>query len=559
MITFEEMGLCKELHKAVTDIGFTVPMPVQEQIIPILLNSKEDIVGLSQTGSGKTAAYGLPVLNNIDKRINAPQVLVLSPTRELCIQIANDFKLFAKYLPHIRIATIYGGASFETQTRELKQGAHIIVATPGRMFDFINRKKVQLENINTLILDEADEMLNLGFQEELNNILNFVPKSRRTLLFSATMPKEVQKIAKSYMHNAKEILVGSRNSGADSVAHDYYVVKASDRYQALKRIVDFYPSIYGLIFCRTRMETKEVAEKLMKDGYSADALHGDLSQVQREYTMQRFRLKNLQMLVATDVAARGLDVDNLTHVINYNLPDDDDIYLHRSGRTGRAGKKGLSISICNTRETNRIKKLSQTIQKEFSYKPIPSGEEICKKQLFNQINNMENVEVNTEQIGEFLPSVFKKLEWLSKEELITRFVSIEFNRFLDYYKGAVDINVPMNQNNRSREKGHVKNDDRNMQLLKINIGQIENISPPRLIGLINDTTQRRDIRIGRMVINRSITLFEIDKSATEIVLNALKNSSYEGRKIVASIADGFLNNRNDKKDPQKADRKRKKR
>ncbi|MDD3876426.1 MAG: DEAD/DEAH box helicase [Bacteroidales bacterium] len=540
MITFEQIGIRKELLKAIADLGFEIPMPIQEQVIPALLNTDNDVIGLSQTGSGKTAAYGLPVLNSINESLNSPQILVLCPTRELCIQITRDFEHYAKYMTNIVITSVYGGAPIDMQIKSLNKGTHIVVGTPGRMNDLIRRNKIKLEHINTLILDEADEMLNLGFKEELNSILEELPKQRRTLLFSATMPNEVAKIASKYMKNAEEIIVGNKNSGADSVQHNYYVVKASDRYQALKRIVDYYPAIYGLIFCRTRMETKEVAEKLMKDGYNADALHGDLSQVQREYAMQRFRLRNLQMLVATDVAARGLDVEDLTHVINYNMPDDDEIYIHRSGRTGRAGKKGLCISICNTREVSRIKNLSKTVRKEFVLKNVPKGEEICEKQLFNVINRMENVEVNKEQIDDFLPIVFKKLEWLSREELITKFVSVEFNRFLTYYKDAVDINISTSkENNRfenSRDRKKEKIND-NMVLLKINLGNIENLTPQKLIGLINDSTRTRDITIGKVNINKSITLFEADKNSTELLLKSFYDVTYEGRKVILKIAD----------------------
>jgi len=541
MLTFEQTGIRKELLNAIADLGFTIPMPIQEQVIPAIINTDTDIIGLSQTGSGKTAAYGLPVLNSLNESLYSPQILVLSPTRELCIQITKDFVDYAKYMKKVVITPVYGGAAIDVQIRALKSGSHVVVATPGRMNDLIRRKRINLENITTLILDEADEMLNMGFKEELNYILDVLPKKRRTLLFSATMPKEVAKIASKYMVNAKEILVGNKNSGADSVQHHYYVVRAPDRYIALKRIVDYYPAIYGIIFCRTRSETKEVAEKLMKDGYNADALHGDLSQVQREYTMQRFRLRNLQMLVATDVAARGLDVENLTHVINYNLPDDEEIYIHRSGRTGRAGKKGISITISNIREKSRIDRLSKITKQKFEYKDVPKGEEICEKQLYNLINRMENVEVNKEQIDDFLPVVFKKLEWLTREELITRFVSVEFNRFLKYYKDAQDINVGGgNSGNKDYSKGAAapkRQKNESLVLFKINLGQIEDLSPPKLIGLINDATFTRDITIGKVNINRSITLFEADKNYTDLLLSSFKNIKYEGRTVVLKIAD----------------------
>ncbi len=547
MITFEQTGIRKELLKAVADLGFEIPMPVQEQVIPAILNTHNDIVGLSQTGSGKTAAYGLPVLNNIDDAISYPQTLVLCPTRELCLQISRDFTNYSKYLKNIQTTAVYGGASMVQQIRELKDGSQIIVATPGRMNDLIRRKKVHLNKIHTLILDEADEMLNMGFQEELNSIIEVLPSGRRTLLFSATMPSEVMKIASKYMKNISEIVIGSKNAAADSVWHHYYVVQASDRYSALKRIVDYYPSIYGIIFCRTRSETKEVAEKLMKDGYNADALHGDLSQVQREYAMQRFRLRNLQILVATDVAARGLDVEDLTHVINYNLPDDEEIYIHRSGRTGRAGKKGISVSICNTREKSRIEKISKLLKKSFEYKQVPLGEAICEKQLFNVVHRMENIEVNREQIADFLPAVYKKLKWMDREELIARFVSVEFNRFLDYYKDAGDINAPLEKKRKVFERNQSSDDS--MTLLRINLGRMDRLNPQKLIGLVNDATHTRNILIGRVTLNNTYSTFEVEKGAAALILKSFQKVMFEGRKVaVAPFEERDKRKFRDKKD-----------
>lgn len=536
MITFEQTGIRKELLKAISDLGFEIPMPVQEQVIPAILTTDNDIVGLSQTGSGKTAAYGLPVLNEIDENIQSPQALVLCPTRELCLQISRDFVNYSKYLKNIQTTAVYGGASIEQQIRELKDGAQIIVATPGRMNDLIRRKKVTLKHIKTLILDEADEMLNMGFQEELNSIIETLPVERRTLLFSATMPADVMKIASKYMKNVSEIVIGNKNAGADTVRHHYYVVQASDRYLALKRIVDYYPSIYGIIFCRTRSETKEIAEKLMKDGYNADALHGDLSQAQREYAMHRFRLRNLQMLVATDVAARGLDVEDLTHVINYNLPDDEEVYIHRSGRTGRAGKKGISVSICNTREKSRIERISKMLKKEFEYKPVPSGEEICEKQLFSLIGRMENIEINQEQIVDFMPVIFKKLEWMSREDLITRFVSVEFNRFLKYYKDAADINASLSRERKKFDRPE-KSENSNMELFRINLGRMDKLNPQKLIGLINDSTHTRNILIGRVTLNNSYSTFEAEKGASALILKSFGNVVFEGRKVTVGISE----------------------
>lgn len=532
-MTFEETGIRPELVKAVAELGFEQPMPVQEQVIPVILQSTRDIIALAQTGTGKTAAFGLPLITLIDEKSKFTQVLVLCPTRELCLQITNDLNSYAKYLTALRVIAVYGGASIETQVKELKQGAHIIVATPGRMNDLIRRKKVNLTSIHSVVLDEADEMLNMGFKEDLNTILDEVPKQRRTLLFSATMSKEISAIASNYMREKEEIIVGTKNAGSDTVKHLYSVVHAADRYFALKRVVDFYPDIYGIIFCRTRHETKDVAEKLMKDGYSADALHGDLSQSQRDYVMQRFRLKNIQMLVATDVAARGLDVDDLTHVINYNLPDELEIYTHRSGRTGRAGKSGISVSIIHSKEKTKIPLIERMIRKKFEYKPVPGGKEICEKQLFNLVDKMEKVEVNEAQIEEYLSVVYKKLEWMSREELIKRFVSAEFNRFLDYYKNAPDLNVA---EHRERKEDRHSQSGKNFTLFRINLGSIDGLNARDLIGLINEFTRNRSIAIGKANIMQKYSLFEADSQYTDTLLNSFRKGNYEGRRIFVEIA-----------------------
>jgi ATP-dependent RNA helicase DeaD len=583
MITFEQTGIRPELVKAVSELGYQSPMPVQEQVIPVILNSKQDIVALAQTGTGKTAAFGLPLLSVTDDSSNRTQVIILSPTRELCLQITKDLTNYAKFLPQIRIVAVYGGASIEDQIRDIRKGAQIIVATPGRINDLIRRGKVQLSSIHSVVLDEADEMLNMGFKEDLNTILDEIPKDRRTLLFSATMSREVAAIARNYMNESLEITVGNKNAGAENVKHHYYMVHASDRYLALKRIVDFYPDIYGIIFCRTRQETKDVAEKLMKDGYSADALHGDLSQQQRDYAMQRFRLKNLQMLVATDVAARGLDVEDLTHVINYNLPDDVEIYTHRSGRTGRAGKSGISVSITHMKEKGRIALIEKIIKKKFDHKMVPLGKEICEKQLINLVDKMEKVEVNDAQIEEFLPVIYKKLEWLSREELIKKFVSTEFNRFLDYYKNAVDINVKdfrdrdkFESRDRDRDRGRDRDRDRRgdrdrdrrgdrdnrversvrsdrdsrgekefyqksskkYTLFRINMGTRDGLTPGQLIGIINGQTRNRDISIGKANILKNDSMFEADSNYATELMDAFRDCQIEGRKISVKVA-GF--------------------
>lgn len=531
--TFEEIGFRPEILKAIEELGYEKPMPVQQQVIPVILQSTRDIIALAQTGTGKTAAFGLPLIEKIDDKNLNPQVLILCPTRELCLQITSDLSNYGKYLRNLQIVAVYGGASIETQIKQLKQGAQIVAATPGRMNDLIRRKKINLTNIHSVVLDEADEMLNMGFQEELNSILEVVPEERRTLLFSATMPKEVASIASNYMKDTQEITIGTRNAGNENVKHHYYVVHASDRYVALKRIADFFPDIYGIIFCRTRQETKEVAEKLMKDGYNADALHGDLSQQQRDYVMQRFRLKNIQMLVATDVAARGLDVDDLTHVINYNLPDDVEIYTHRSGRTGRAGKSGISITICHTKERFKIGQIEKTVKQKFELKLVPSGKEICEKQLFSLVDKMEKVEVNESQIEEFLPVVLKKLDWLSREDLIKKFVSTEFNRFLEYYKNAQDINVSMHPERERRGDSPARSQSatKGFTLLRINLGKMDGLSPKELIGMINDYTKNRNILIGKADIQRSFSLFEVESGHVDAIFKAFQGIQVEGRRI----------------------------
>jgi len=508
MALFDEMGLDSSLLKAVAELGFEKPTPIQEKVIPGILSDSRDLIALAQTGTGKTAAFGLPLIQMAEVQEFDIQALVLCPTRELCIQITKDLKDFSKHTKGFKVVPVYGGAGVEPQIKSVKKGAHIVVGTPGRMLDLIKRKVVKVSKIKWLVLDEADEMLNMGFKEDLDAILAGTPQDKQTLLFSATMPKEILRIANRYMHDPEEVSIGRETIGADNVRHEYYVTQAKYRYEVLKRIADMNPKIYGIVFCRTRRETKEVADKFMGDGYNADALHGDLSQSQRDHVMSRFRNKHLQMLVATDVAARGLDVNDLTHVINYNLPDELDVYVHRSGRTGRAGKSGVSIAIVHSRETNKIKTLQKITGKTFKRKPIPDGREICKKQLFNLIDKVENVELNEDQIEEFLPEILKKLGWLSREELIKHFVSVEFNRFSSYYKNAPDLNVdadkPAQGRDRDRNRDREKNDGRNKRYSKefsrffINLGKLNNLSTARMIGLINDATHTRDIEIGKI-------------------------------------------------------------
>lgn len=533
MNTFEELGLRPELLKAVKDIGFISPTPIQEKTIPAILNSGNDIVALAQTGTGKTAGFGLPIQQQIDLSSDKVQALILSPTRELCIQITKDLESYARYITDLHHAAIYGGADVGKQLFALKNKPHIVVGTPGRVLDLINRKALKVNNIRWLVLDEADEMLNMGFKEELDNILITTPPLKRTFLFSATMPREVENIAKNYMNVSEEIAVGVRNAGADNVRHQFYMVHAKDRYETLKRIADINPAIYGIVFCRTRQETKEVAEKLKNDGYNADALHGDLSQAQRDHVMNGFRKKHLQMLVATDVAARGLDVSDLTHIINYKLPDELDIYIHRSGRTGRAGKSGISVSIIHTRELNKIKNLEKITNKKFTKAKIPSGREICEKQLFNLIDRMENIEVDETQIGDYIDVIYKKLEWLSREDLIKKFVSVEFNRFLSYYKNATDLTV--NDSKQNRDVRAANKADAFTRFF-INVGSKNKLTPPRMIGLINDYSKRRNIEIGKIDILKNFSFFEVDKKHEKDILSGFKNAQFQGIKLGVDIS-----------------------
>lgn len=564
MITFQELGLKDEILQAITELGYETPMPIQEQVIPFMLNQTNDLIGLAQTGTGKTAAFGLPILNMIDESLKQIQALVLSPTRELCIQIANDVKNYASKMHNIKVVPVYGGESIVTQFRQLDVQPHILVATPGRLIDLINRGKVKLDDVRYLVLDEADEMLDMGFKEDLETILESVPDNRRTLLFSATMPNEIARIAKRYMHEATEIAIGTRNAGAENVEHIYYMVQAVNRYLALKRIVDMNPDIYGIVFCRTRQETKEVAEKLMRDGYNADALHGDLSQAQRDTVMNKFRIRNLQILVATDVAARGLDVSDLTHVINYNLPDDVEVYTHRSGRTGRANKKGVSVSIIHTRERNRIREIERMIKKEFKQMPVPNGMDICKRQLFHLIDKMEHVTVNDEQISPFMEQIFSKLQYLSKEDLLTRFVSLEFNRFLEYYKDAPDINVVEksreNKNDREERENRGRRDrcensshggkfKRGQKFrLKMSIGSLQNANPRMILGIINDTTNDKSISVGNIEITNKFTFFDIFADQVEQVLQAFEE---RGRLKVVVVEECSGDDRGSKRNDRK--------
>jgi ATP-dependent RNA helicase DeaD len=529
MHTFQEFGLKPEIIQAITELGFQNPTPIQEQTIPFILESNQDLIALAQTGTGKTAAFGLPVIENIDEQSKAVQGLILCPTRELCMQITNDLDYFAKHIAGLFVVPVYGGTSIDKQIKALGRGGQIVVGTPGRVLDLIKRKKLKLESIRYMVLDEADEMLNMGFKDDLDAILGSTPEGRRSMLFSATMPTGIARLANRYMQNAKQISVGKRNTGAENVQHHYFVVQASNRYRALKRIVDYYPSIYGIVFCRTRRETQDVAEKLMQDGYNADALHGDLSQAQRDYVMNRFRSNHLQLLVATDVAARGLDVDDLTHIINYNLPDELEAYIHRSGRTGRAGKHGTSMTIIHSRETGKIHQLEKKVGKSFEHKPVPGGQEVCEKQLFNLIDKVEWVEVDETRIEGYLDIIYKKLAWLPREELIKRFVSVEFNRFLAYYKDAPDLNVNVQKQEKKR-----KRDAATLPTTRfhINLGKHHKVGVIDIIALINKQTGDTGIEIGKIEILNNFSFFEIDKSQEQRIIEGFEDVRRDGREVV---------------------------
>ncbi|MDD4156144.1 MAG: DEAD/DEAH box helicase [Candidatus Cloacimonetes bacterium] len=531
MTTFNEMNLSTDLLRAIEDLNFEKPMPVQAEVIPYLIEKNvSDMIVLAQTGTGKTAAYGLPLLQKIDADNRRTQVLILCPTRELCIQVAEDLTSYSKYIKKVKIAAVFGGASIERQIKVLNSGAQVICATPGRLLDLLRRKETNLSTINAVVLDEADEMLKMGFRDDLESILSETPDDKNTLLFSATMPPEVMQITKNYLKYPKEITIGEKNVGADGVVHHCYMVQAKDRYLALKRIVDFYPEIYGIVFCRTKKETQEVADHLMRDGYNAEPLHGDLSQAQRELVMQKFRSKHVTLLVATDVAARGLDVDDLTHVINYNLPDEAEVYTHRSGRTGRAGKKGISIIIANLREKRKISDIERNLKKQIETKKIFTGKEICEKQLFHMIDKMVQVDVNEDEINPFLELIYKKLEWFEREEIIKKFVSLEFNRFLDYYKDAKDLTINTSFKDRNQ------NSDINFNRFFINLGNIDKLTPPELIGLINDLTDQKHIAIGKIDIKKTFSFFEADAVYTDTILNSTEDAYFEDRPISIELS-----------------------
>jgi len=539
MKTFEELGVCEEIRKAIEELGFVQPMPVQEAVIPYLLGNLNDVIALAQTGTGKTAAFGIPLLERIDNTWRDTQALVLSPTRELCLQITDDIRDFAKYMDGIHVEAVYGGAAIEPQVRALKKGAQIIVATPGRLVDLMHRGKADLSQVTNIVLDEADEMLNMGFSESINEIFESLSREHNTLMFSATMSKEVERVAKTYLHDYKEIVVGSRNEGAENVNHIYYMVNAKDKYLALKRIVDYYPKIFAIIFCRTKIETQEIADKLIKDGYNAESLHGDLSQQQRDLTMQKFRNHLTQLLVATDVAARGLDVDDLTHVINFGLPDDIENYTHRSGRTGRAGKKGTSISIVHSREKFKIRNIEKEIGKQFVQAEIPSAEEICKKQLYKVMDQIVKTDVDDEEIAPFMQDINRYFEYIDKEELIKKIVSLEFGKFLAYYADAPELEkvVITKEKKPQSDKQKLQNKaSKGYKRLFINLGKRDGFYPGELMQTLNRFVGGRQ-EVGHIDLLDTISYFEVPEKDAKKVMIQLSGIRYKGRTVRCNDAD----------------------
>ncbi|TYP93170.1 ATP-dependent RNA helicase DeaD [Sphingobacterium allocomposti] len=540
MNPFLDLGIRHEVVNAISEIGFEKPSPIQEKAIPVLLTGNDDFVGLAQTGTGKTAAFGLPLLELIDFSQKHPQALVLCPTRELCLQIAKDLEKFSKYIDNVHVVAVYGGANISDQLRQIRRGVQIVVATPGRMLDIIGRNAIDFSNVKYVVLDEADEMLNMGFQEDINNILSETPDTKKTWLFSATMPKEVRRIAQNYMSNPFELTVGTKNTGNANIEHHYYLIKAKDKYAAFKRIVDFYPEIFGIVFCRTKIETQEIAEALVKDGYNADSLHGDLSQQQRDKVMKRYRERNLQLLIATDVAARGIDVNDVTHVINFSLPDEVENYTHRSGRTARAGKTGISLSLVNVKELSKIRHIEKIIGKPFERKQVPQGTEVCEKQLFAMIDKVHNVDINEEQIAPFLPNIMESMQDLSKEDIIKRFASLEFNRFLEYYQNAPDLNIEAREGRRDdgRERGErrERSSSRGFTRLFMNLGSVDEFSRGDMLGFICNTAKISGKSIGKIDLKGVFTFFEVEDAEVNKVFEGFKDVDFNGRQVRIEVS-----------------------
>lgn len=557
MNKFEKFGIREELVRAIKELGFEKLTPIQEQSIPILKGGNRDFIGLAQTGTGKTAAFGLPLIELLDINSKIIQALILAPTRELCVQISNDLENYCKYLPGVKIVAVYGGASIETQISRIKKGVHIVVATPGRLTDLIRRKKIDISTIKYVILDEADEMLNMGFQEDIDSILECTPAHKQTWLFAATMPDAIHNITGKYMHNPFELTVGKKNTTAENIEHIYYVVHEHNRYTALKRIIDVNPDIFAIVFCRTKVETQDIAEKLIKDGYDADSLHGDLSQAQRDKVMQHYRDKNLQLLVATDVAARGIDVNDISHIINYQLPDEIELYTHRSGRTARAGKSGTTISIINTKDIGRIRQIEKQINRKLIYAKVPEGVEVCEQQLLALIKKIQKVEINQQGISKYLPAIFEELKDIDKTELIKRMVSLEFNRFLEYYRNAEDLNIDFSK------KDHVRGKDSYStgSSMFINLGNMDGFDNGRMLKYLIETTNLPADTFKRINIKGVYSFIDVKETQIQDVLNSFKNEVYKGRKIRVDNSEGGRNKKSSstigKKEFEKKGRKKK--
>lgn len=541
MNPFLELGIREEIVNAISELGFEKPSEIQEKAIPVLLTGNDDFVGLAQTGTGKTAAFGLPLLEQLDFSQKHPQALVLCPTRELCLQISKDIEKFAKYVDNVHVVAVYGGANISDQLRQIRRGVQIVVATPGRMLDIIGRNAIDFSQVKYVVLDEADEMLNMGFKEDINNILSETPDTKKTWLFSATMPSEVRRIAKNYMTDPVEMTVGTKNTGNANIEHQYYLIRAKDKYAAFKRIVDSNPDIFGIVFCRTKIETQEIAESLIKDGYNADSLHGDLSQQQRDKVMKRYRDRSLQLLIATDVAARGIDVNDVTHVINFSLPDEIENYTHRSGRTARAGKTGISISLINIKEQSKIRQLEKVIGKQFVRVQVPQGAEVVEKQLLTIINKVQNVEVNEDQISQFLPAIMEGFESLSKEDIVKRFASLEFNRFLDYYKGAHDLNIEARDISNGRERGDRsergdRGGSKGYTRLFMNLGSVDEFSRGDMLGFICNNAKISGKSIGKIDLKGVFTFFEVQDEEVNKVFEGFKDVDFNGRNVRIEVS-----------------------
>lgn len=564
MPNFTQFDLVPSTLQAIKDLGFEKPTAVQSAVIPQLLTDARDMVVLAQTGTGKTAAFGLPLLQLVDEKARYPEALILAPTRELCVQITEDMKSFAKYQPSMHVLPVYGGTSIDRQVIALKKGVQIVAATPGRINDLIRRRAIKLSHVKYLILDEADEMLDMGFQEDLETIMSEIPEDVRRFLFSATMSAQIANIAKNYMNDPEEVIIGQRNAGSDKVSHECYIVQERDRYEALKRILDFHRNIYGIVFCRTRAETQEVASALMSDGYSAEPLHGDLSQDMRDRVMKKFRNKDLSILVATDVAARGIDVDDLTHVINYNLPDESEAYTHRSGRTGRAGKEGISVVIMNKRETYRLRNIERIIQKKFNYRQVPTGQAVCESQLMALLEKIKTVDIKNKQLDKFMPAVEAAFDGITYAEVVRRFLILEFDRFLSYYKNAPDLNQtaqkPVREKEKRREQERENFREQSAQVemvgLEINFGRKDRFTPPDLIGMLNRAVKGPKIPIGRIRIMDESTSFEVPGPEASNVIHQLNNANFVDLKIkVRLLEDSGISSRG----PAQGDRPRKSR